>query len=67
MKKKRNEVIQKVNVKMGCKCSCYAPCDCGCAISKGKGVTTGTTNSGSVDAFECSAAYFRTNNNSTDT
>ena len=66
MKKKGNEVIQKVHLKMACKCSCYATCPCSCSVREGKGFTVGTTEHGTQSADLCAQAYYQNKNKSSD-
>ena len=60
MKKKRNEVIQKINTKM--LCTCYPIGGCGvCTCTEirgsGKGYPTATA-VGHLDADECAKVYY---------
>lgn len=54
LKKKSNEPIRKVKVKLSCECNVYPPCHCGCND------TNATWNKqGSIDAGVCGDMYYR--------
>ena len=60
MKKKRNEVIEKVRIKLTCSCraNCINPsCECPCSTD----TSPSGTGHGSVDADICASIYWDLN------
>ena len=60
MKKKRNEIIKKINVKSYCRCYLSGGCSpCSCAEIRGKETKyPSATALGQIDAEECAKEYY---------